>query len=203
VPRAAGARARLLHVASLNRVKDQPTLLRALAALRESGIDFELHVAGADTLGGETQALAQRLGLGDAVTFHGFLPQRLLRPLAAGSDLLMMSSLHEAGPLALHEAAALGVPTVGTAVGRIADWAPAAARAVPVGDFAALAREAAALLRDEPLRLRLAHAAYGRAMEENADRTAHDFEALYARLANGSRGAAADASVTRRNNRNM
>jgi glycosyltransferase involved in cell wall biosynthesis len=203
VPRAAGARARLLHVASLNRVKDQPTLLRALAGLRESGIDFELHVAGADTLGGEIQTLAQRLGLGDAVTFHGFLPQRLLRPLVAGSDLLMMSSLHEAGPLVLHEAAALGVPTVGTAVGRIADWAPGAARAVPVGDAAALAREAVALLRDEPLRLRLAHAAYGRAMEENADRTAHDFEALYARLANGSRGAPADGSVTRRNSRNM
>jgi glycosyltransferase involved in cell wall biosynthesis len=186
VPRSPGARARLLHVASLNRVKDQPTLLRALAALRESGIDCEMHVAGADTLGGEIQTLAQALGLAGVVTFHGFLPQRLLRPLAERSDLHLMSSRHEAGPLALHEAAALGVPTVGTAVGRIADWAPQAARAVPVGDFAALAREAAVLLSDEGLRLRLAHAAHDRALDENADRTAQDFEALYARLA--SRG---------------
>ena len=180
--RAAGARARLVHVASLNRIKDQPTLMQALAALRDSGLDFEMQVAGADTLGGEIQALAQRLGLADRVTFHGFLPQRLLRPLVAASDLLVMSSLHEAGPLVLLEAAALGVPTVGTAVGRIADWAPQAARAVPVGDAAALAREAGALLRDEPLRLRLAHAAGAHAREESAERTAQDFEALYARL---------------------
>lgn len=203
VPRAAGARARLLHVASLNRVKDQPTLLRAMSALREAGLDFELQVAGSDTLGGETQALAQRLGLGDVVTFRGFLPQRLLRPLVAGSDLLLMSSLHEAGPLALYEAAALGVPTVGTAVGRIADWAPGAARAVPVGDAVALAREVAALLADEPLRLQLAQAAHERALQEDADRTAHDFEALYARLASGAAGARTDGSVTRRNSRNM
>src|SRR5690606_32415121 len=33
--RAVGAPLRLLHVASLNRVKDQPTLLRALALLRQ------------------------------------------------------------------------------------------------------------------------------------------------------------------------
>ncbi|HEY8052075.1 MAG TPA: glycosyltransferase family 4 protein [Steroidobacteraceae bacterium] len=183
LPRAPGARARLIHVASLNRVKDQPTLLRALVALREAGADFELHVVGADTLGGEIQALARRLGLAGAITFHGFVPQRQLRPLMAASDLLLMSSLHEAGPVVLQEAGAVGVPAVGTAVGRFADWAPQAARVVPPGDAAALAAEAAALLRDEPLRLRLAEAAYARALDENADRTAHDFEALYARLA--------------------
>ncbi len=182
VRRSAAARARLIHVASLNRVKDQTTLLRALVALRGLGIDFEMHLVGEDTLGGEMQLLAARLGLAARVTFHGFLPQRSLRPLVENSDVMMISSRHEAGPLALHEAALVGVPTVGTAVGQIADWAPEGARAAPVADAEALARQAAALLGDEELRLRVAHEACARAMRENADYTARSFEKIYARL---------------------
>ena len=49
----------------------------------------------------------------------------------------------------------VGVPTVGTAVGQIADWAPQAALAAPVGDAGMLARHVAALLGDEELRLRV------------------------------------------------
>ncbi len=182
VRRRAATRARLIHVASLNRVKDQPTLLRALAALQQSGIDFEMHVVGEDTLGGEIQRLAARLGLAAQVTFHGFLPQRALRPLLEASDVLMVSSRHEAGPLVLHEAALVGVPTVGTAVGQIADWAPQAALAVPVGEALVLAEQVAALLGNEELRLRVAHEAFALAMRENADYTARSFERIYERI---------------------
>jgi glycosyltransferase involved in cell wall biosynthesis len=182
VRRSALTRARLIHVASLNRVKDQPTLLRALAALLESGLDFEAHLVGEDTLGGEIQAFAEHLGLTPRVKFHGFLPQRSLRPLMEASDVMMLSSRHEAGPLALHEAAVVGVPTVGTAVGQIADWAPQAALAAPVGEARMLARHAAALLGDEELRLRVAHQAWNLALRENADHTARAFEAIYGRL---------------------
>jgi glycosyltransferase involved in cell wall biosynthesis len=182
VRRSALQPARLIHVASLNRVKDQPTLLRALALLREWGIDFEMHIVGEDTLGGKVQALAAHLGLAGQVRFHGFLPHRSLRPLLESSDLMMMSSRHEAGPLALHEAAVLGVPTVGTAVGQIADWAPHAALAAPVGEPDLLAKHAATLLRDEESRLRIAHQAWMRATRENADSTARSFEAIYASL---------------------
>lgn len=182
VRRSAQQPARLIHVASLNRVKDQPTLLRALAALRDWGIDFEMHIVGEDTLGGEIQRLAERLGLLARVTFHGFLPQRGLWPLVAASDVMVMSSRHEAGPVALHEAAAVGVPTVGTAVGEIADWAPQAALTAPVGDAGQLAERLATLLRDEDLRLRIAHEARVRTMQENADFTARAFESIYETL---------------------
>jgi glycosyltransferase involved in cell wall biosynthesis len=98
------------------------------------------------------------------------------------SDVMMISSRHEAGPLVLHEAALVGVPTVGTAVGQIADWAPQAALAAPIGDAGTLAGHAAALLGDEELRLRVAQQARTLAMRENADCTAHSFEAIYERL---------------------
>jgi glycosyltransferase involved in cell wall biosynthesis len=173
----------LLHVASQNRVKDQPTLLRALAALAAVGTDFRMDIVGIDTLSGAMPRLAQQLGLERRVRFLGFKTQRELRPLMDAADLLVMSSLHEAGPLVLLEAAVAGVPTVGTAVGHLAEWSPAAALAVPTGDWAALAAAMQRVLEDETLRLELAHEAQRRALHEDVVYTAGRFDALYRKLA--------------------
>ncbi|HEX7813539.1 glycosyltransferase family 4 protein [Dyella sp.] len=175
--------ARLLHVASLNRVKDQTTLLRALAMLAQQGVNFHMEMVGVDTLDGEMQALASELKLETHISFLGFKTQRQLRPIMERADLLVMSSLHEAGPLVLLEAAIAGVPTVGTAVGHVAEWSPTAALAVPIGDTDALAQAVARVLSDESLRLRLAWAAQCRALVEDAEYTARAFDALYVRLA--------------------
>jgi glycosyltransferase involved in cell wall biosynthesis len=174
--------ARLIHVASLNRVKDQPTLLRALAVLVDNGVAFQIDIVGVDTLQGEMDRLVQQLGLERHVRFLGFKTQRELRPIMESADLLVMSSLHEAGPLVLLEAAVAGVPTVGTAVGHMAEWASSAALAVPVGDWAGLANAIQQVLADEDLRLRLAGEAQRRALLEDADYTAGAFEALYHEL---------------------
>lgn len=182
VRRPADGIARLIHVGSLNRVKDQPTLLRAVAALAQQGVDFHLDVIGEDTLGGEMQRLAADVLPAARVRFHGFLPQRLLRPLVEAAHLMLISSRHETGPLALLEAAVAGVPTVGTCVGHIAEWAPAAALAVPVADAPALARAIARVLADEELRLQLAREALQRATLEDAEHTARCFQGLYAEL---------------------
>jgi len=171
--------ARLIHVASLNRVKDQSTLLRALAALKERGVDFRMDIIGVDTLDGEIQRLASTLGLDRHVHFVGFRTQRELRPLMCAAHLLVMSSRHEAGPLVLLEAAVAGIPTVGTAVGHLAEWTPAAALTVPPGGWVALAGTIERVLADEDLRLQLAWSAQRRAMREDADHTARAFEALY------------------------
>ena len=173
------AQARLIHVASLNRVKDQSTLLHALAAVAATGLDFRMDVVGVDTLHGEMQRLAQTLGLEQRVHFHGFKTQSELRPMMEAADLLVMSSRHEAGPLAVLEAAVAGVPTVGTAVGHIAEWAPSAALAVPVGNPARLAQALCMVLSNEDCRLYLARSAQGRALVEDADCTARAFESLH------------------------
>lgn len=172
---------RLIHVASLNRVKDQATLLRALSILAQRGADFSLDIVGVDTLDGEVQRLAAELGLDDRVHFHGFMTQRELRPLMEASDLLVMASLHEAGPVVALEAAIAGVPTVGTAVGHLLEWAPSAALIAPPGDAPALADAIGRVLGDEALRLRLASAAQRLAIAEDAGLTARAFETLYRR----------------------
>lgn len=181
------AAARLIHVGSLNRVKDQPTLLRAAGELAREGVAFHLDIVGEDTLGGEVQRLAGHLGLATRVSFHGFLPQRLLRPLVEAADLMIVSSRHEAGPLVVLEAAAAGVPTVGSAVGHIAEWAPDAAIAVPAAEPQSLARAIVRVLADEELRLRLAREALKRATLEDADHTARAFQDVYARLTDPAR----------------
>lgn len=173
----------LIHVASLNRVKDQATLLQAVALLPRLGVEFRLDIVGEDTLGGEVQSLARRLGIASQTNFFGFLTRAQLRPVLARAHVHLVSSLHEAGPLALLEAAVLGLPSVGTRVGHLAEWAGEAALAVEVGDAQALARAIAQLGGDEDLRLRLAHEAQRRAMREDADHSAALLEALYGELA--------------------
>ena len=69
---------------------------------------------------------------------------------------MIISSRHEAGPLAVLEAATVGVPTVGTAVGDIAEWAPSAALAVPRRLESFSRRGIRHVITDEELRLKLA-----------------------------------------------
>ncbi|WP_143707847.1 glycosyltransferase family 4 protein, partial [Xanthomonas phaseoli] len=174
--------ARLLHVASLNPVKDQATLLQAMAALKRAGVAFTLDMVGVDTLDGAMQRLVQQLGLQQQVRFLGFKTQRALRPIMLSADLLVLSSLHEAGPLVLLEAAVAGIPTVGTAVGHLVEWAPACALAVPLGDWAGMAEAIRQVLGDDELRLRLAWAAQCRAVREDAALTTLLFEQVYRQL---------------------
>lgn len=164
-----GAPLRIVQVANLNRVKDQETLLAALQMLATRGIAFELDLIGLDTLDGAVQQRCNDLGLANRVRFHGFVEHDAVRPFIERADLMVVSSRHEGVPIAALEAAVAGVPTVGTAVGQIADWAPDAAIAVPIGDAAALASAIARLADDEDERLRLAANAQAFAVEHDGD----------------------------------
>ncbi len=179
---------RLLLVGSLNRVKDVPAALRAFRRVVDARPAAHLDVVGEDVLGGEVQRAASALGLSESVTFHGFLPGDALLPFYRHADLLVHSSRHEAGPLVALEAAACGVPTVGTAVGHIRDLAPVGALSVPVGDDAALAAGILALLGDESRRRAMGEAARAWARAHDADATASAFERIYADLLAAGRG---------------
>lgn len=170
---------RLLHVADLSPVKDQETLLTAMHYLHSQGVDFLLDIIGEDTLHGAIQSRARQHGLESFVRFHGFLPQPAVREKLYEADLLIVSSRHEAGPIVALEAAASGVPTVGTNVGLLADWAPEAARVVDVANGVALGGAILDLWSNEDERLRLAAEAQRRAIAENADVTTCRIQSLY------------------------
>jgi len=181
-----GRPARLVHVGSLAPVKDHLTLLRAVALLVEARQPIHVDLVGFDALEGAVQRTVVELGLEKHVTVHGFLSQTRTIRVVRDADIMLVTSRHEAGPVAMLEAAALGVPTVGTAVGHVRDWAPDLAVSVPVADPSALARAIGDLLADEPRRLAIARRAQRAALREDADWTCARFEQLYARaIANG------------------
>jgi glycosyltransferase involved in cell wall biosynthesis len=170
---------RLIHVASINRVKDQGTLLQAMVHLQEAVVDYHLYVVGEDTLGGEMEERAKALKVSDRVTFRGFVPHGDLHDMMGRADLLVVSSLHEGGEVVTLEAAVCGVPVVGTRVGHVEAFDPDAAIAVPVGDALALAEAIGMVLADEDGRFRLAGEAQQRATTHDADATAKRVEEIY------------------------
>lgn len=177
-----GAPLRLAHIGSLNRVKDQGTLLRAAKLLAEEGMDLRLDIVGEDTLAGEIQSLSSSLGLEPFIRFHGFLVQEQVRHVILEADLLVVSSLHEADPIVALEAAVSGTPIVGTAVGHLIDWAPEAAVVVPPGDAAGLGEAIKSLSKDDSRRMAVARAAQALALKEDADWSARQVLVLYERL---------------------
>src|SRR3546814_16222582 len=85
-PRRRGAGpAKLIHVASLNRVKDQAKLLRALSILARAGHEFTMDVVGVETLHGGVQRLAAELGRESRGRFRTFKPQRELRTIISAA----------------------------------------------------------------------------------------------------------------------
>jgi glycosyltransferase involved in cell wall biosynthesis len=178
-PRQTSQQVRLVHVGDIRPVKDHATLLSAAESLHRAGLDFHLDMVGLDTMGGAVQRSSCAQSVELHVRWHGVLGRGELRGLMERADILLMSSRHEAEPLVVLEAAVVGVPTVGTNVGHVADWAPDAAVAVAVGDADALARETMALVADEPRRLAIAREAQRRAIAIDADNTAATFERIY------------------------
>ena len=173
---------RLLQVASLNRVKDQGVLLSTLAALRRTH-DVRLDLVGEDTLNGYLRQRALAEGVAEAVTFHDFVPQDRLRGIYQAAHIYVQSSRHEAAGVSVLEAAASGLPIVGTAVGYVRDWHDKAALAVEVGNADAMTRAIESLITDASRRQALAGAARERARDYDASVTTPRMLDLYERAA--------------------
>jgi len=179
--RSADAPFRLVQVASLSKVKNQRLLIDALRIVREK-IDATLDLVGEDTLGGSLQQHTAAIGLAPHVTFHGFLQQDKVLDVLAGADLYVQSSLHEAAGVSVLEAAAAGVPAVGTQAGYVADWSPLKAMAVGDAIPESLADAILALHADGDRRRSMAAAARTFAIAHDATWAAAKFDEMYRSL---------------------
>lgn len=107
---------RLGMVARLELHKDQPTLIRAMALLRDQGLAAELWLIGAGSHRPQLEALIADLLLADRVHLLG--SRRDIPELLAQLDLFVFSARPDEGfGIALAEAMAAGVPIVATDVG--------------------------------------------------------------------------------------
>ncbi|MGS0756894.1 glycosyltransferase family 4 protein [Roseateles sp. GG27B] len=90
-------------------------LLECFAKLRINRPDLKLWLAGVGPLETEIRAAAQRLALGEAVRFLGFVAD--LPPLLMLADIQVHPALIEGVPLAICEGMAAGLPIVASEVG--------------------------------------------------------------------------------------
>jgi glycosyltransferase involved in cell wall biosynthesis len=170
---------KLIHVASLLGIKDQATLLRALTRLEPS---VTLDIIGTGPEDSRLKSLAAELGIVDRVRFLGKVEHLDLPAHYRGSTLNILCSRHEGLGMVTLEAAACGIPTVGTAVGLLPDH-PELGISVPVGDDRALATAIDILLHDNKKRLDLSQTAL-KLVEERftIQETERQFRTLYAEL---------------------
>lgn len=173
----------VIHVASLVPVKDQQSLLHAIAQLRSQNHDVRLEIAGSGPLEPGLRMLARDLGITPAVGFRGEVRHDILPSFYQSGDAFVLSSRHEAQSLAALEAAACGTPVVGTAVGIVPELAPEAALSVPVGDPGVLARAIGEILSDSACRRSMAEAARARVeCSFSVEQCVARFRAIYRQL---------------------
>jgi glycosyltransferase involved in cell wall biosynthesis len=152
----------VLFVGSLEPVKDPRLLLRAFAALAGDRPDLRLRVVGDGGLRGSLEAEVTTRGLAHRVAFDGPVARRDLPAIYRAATVLAVPSRHEAQSMVAVEAAACGLPVVGSRVGAVAELAEVgAALAIPPTDGRGL-REALAAVLDDPNRA-ASMAATGRA----------------------------------------
>jgi glycosyltransferase involved in cell wall biosynthesis len=153
---------RLVMVARFGPQKDHPTLLRALAELRD--LRWELNLVGEGPLTAQTQALAASLGIAERVHFLG---QRLdVDRILAASEISLLVTNWEGFPLSILEAMRAGLPVVASAVGGVGESVRDGQTGylVPRGQVAPLRDRIRALLTDGQLRARMG--SEGRAVYE-------------------------------------
>jgi colanic acid/amylovoran biosynthesis glycosyltransferase len=163
----------ILHVARLVEVKGTRYLLRAFATVARKYDRVQLLIIGDGPLRRQLHALAASLGLQDRVEFLGALPHLTVLSWMRKAAMLVLPGIRTATGreeglgMVLLEAAATGLPIIGSRVGGIPECMLEGETGflVPERDEDALARRMAELLEDPVRRHRMGTA--GRALIED------------------------------------
>lgn len=166
-------------------------LIEAATLLKPRFPDLRLVLAGDGFERPELIRLAERLGIGDRVTFLGWVPNEALPPYYRAAAVSVIPSLEEGFGIPAAEAMGCEVPVVATDAGGLPEVVEdqVTGLVVPRGDAAALAVAIGALLDDPERRARMGQAGRARALRLfDWDRTAAQLEAVYAMIGAGARG---------------
>ena len=154
----------LLFVGRLVERKGVHVLLRALAAVRESA-EVRLTIIGDGPMMASWSQEARELGLGDAVSFRGFVSDEDLAGEYARSDIFVLPAVRdrkgdvEGLGVVLIEALMHGLPVIASDCGGIPDVVTAeSGLLVPPGDVDALAQAIMRFVADPGLARRMAEA---------------------------------------------
>jgi len=101
-----------LYVGRLKRYKGVDLAVRALAIARKTRPELTLDIAGSGDDRPRLEALAAELGLGQAVRFHGFVPEARKLELLRSTWANLFPSPKEGWGITVVEAAACGTPSL-------------------------------------------------------------------------------------------
>ncbi len=154
----------ILVVGGTRHRKDPMTALRVFERVSRDVPDLTMNVVGPPShtpLDDEIAAWIRERGLGDRLKVLGLVPEETLHREYERATLLLLTSIEETAPVALGEAHAIGIPSVGTDAGgipyMIRDGETGSVR--PVGDVQALAEAVFRLVSDDEHRRSVAEAA--------------------------------------------
>ena len=141
----------LVYVGELREAKGLPILLQALSRLRAEGRPLTLLMVGSGPDTESLTALADELGIRDAIAFE---PPQPIRPVLGRGRVMVVPSFAESLPYVVLEAAAACQPLVATDVGGIPEiFGSFSGSLVPPRDVGAM-RTAIARILDEPAEVR-------------------------------------------------
>lgn len=148
--------ARIICTRKHERIYDIPTVLHALAILKQSGRDFRCVFTSGGSLLQNHQVLAEELGLACRVQFTGDLHHSQLPILLRNADIYVSASRNDGTSVALLEGMACGLLPVVTRIAANAPWVEDGQTGLLFngGDPMSLASALARAMDDEALRLR-------------------------------------------------
>jgi glycosyltransferase involved in cell wall biosynthesis len=178
-------RPRLFWMRSFHALYNPALALKVVAGLRKHHPDVVLVMAGQDKgLEGEMQSLARDFGITDAVEFPGFLDTSGKVREGNTADIYLNTSRIDNMPVAILEAAAMGLPVVATRVGGLSHLLEDGENGllVPDDDAPAMIGAIRRLLDEPKLAERLS--TNGRALAERAawPRVHAQWDGLFARI---------------------
>lgn len=177
-------RPRVLWMRTFHDVYRPLDAVRAFAVVHRERPDATLTMAGQDKgLRAEAEAEAERMGLGAAVTFPGFLDAAAKLRAFDEHDVYLHTNALDNAPVTLQEAGGAGLVLVATRVGGVPHLVGAeAATLVPAGEPDALAAAVLEVLADPDLAARRSAAAHELARAASPERVGPAWSAVLDRL---------------------
>jgi glycosyltransferase involved in cell wall biosynthesis len=173
-----------LYLGRLKKYKRVDLVVRAMARLRDSGVNARLVIAGQGDARAEIEALCDELQLRDRVELAGFVSETRKRELLRRAWVHVLASPNEGWGISNMEAAACGTATVASDSPGLRDSVRhgESGYLVPHGDVQALAQRLGELLQDPALCERLGRSARRFAEGYSWERSAAETEAHLARV---------------------
>ena len=183
----------LLSVGRLELYKGHDRLLRAVSILSQKGQDISCVIVGSGPQRKTLEETARALGLSGSVVFEEKVSTERLISLYRTADVFVLvprrlgGIVREGFCMAYLEAAACGVPVIGSAIGGTGDSVKDGVTGYRVDpeDENALAEKIALVLGDAPLRARMSRAARKHAREFTWERTAQRIRKFAEKVVSG------------------